>query len=562
MPAGPPPGLVASYGFDEGSGTTTADQSGGGNNGTLANTTWSTAGRYGKALSLQRHERDGDDRRLERARPDERHDDRGLGAARPSRNDWQTLIVKERPGDLVYGLYASTDANRPQSQVTLAGTARAAERPRPDPRRLVDPHRGDVRRDHPAAVRQRQPGVARSPRPGRSTPPTSPVRIGGNTIWSEWFNGLIDEVRIYNRALSAAEIQTDMNTAISAPDAQAPGAPGHAHARPAGLGQVSLGWGAATDNVGVARYNVHRGTSAGFTPSAANRIAQPTGDDVRRLRADARARTGTASPPRTRPANVGPASNEASAAATADTTAPTPPTTLTATPAPARSRSPGAARPTPAGSPATTSTARPSPASRPAAANRIAQPTGTSHVDPGLTGGTYYYRVTAVDPAGNESTPVAPGKRRRPDRAARRARRRVGLRRRRRHDGGGQLRQRQRRHDQRPDLDDGRALRQRAHLRRRQRPRHRRRREQPRLHDRHDARGVGPADRARQRLADGADEGATVEHLLCPLRGRERRDQGPGGRDLHEHVPARRRERRAGRSTRGRTSQRRTTARR
>ena len=39
---GPPPGLVAAYGFDEGSGTTTADQSGNGNTGTLSNATWST----------------------------------------------------------------------------------------------------------------------------------------------------------------------------------------------------------------------------------------------------------------------------------------------------------------------------------------------------------------------------------------------------------------------------------------------------------------------------------------------------------------------------------------
>src|SRR4051794_32064994 len=34
-------------------------------------------------------------------------------------------------------------------------------------------------------------------------------QIGGNTIWNEWFNGLIDEVRVYDRALSEAEIKTD-----------------------------------------------------------------------------------------------------------------------------------------------------------------------------------------------------------------------------------------------------------------------------------------------------------------------------------------------------------------
>jgi hypothetical protein len=44
---------------------------------------------------------------------------------------------------------------------------------------------------------------------------SDPLRIGGNSVWSEWFSGLIDEVRIYNRALSQGEIQTDMNTALT-----------------------------------------------------------------------------------------------------------------------------------------------------------------------------------------------------------------------------------------------------------------------------------------------------------------------------------------------------------
>jgi Concanavalin A-like lectin/glucanases superfamily len=40
------------------------------------------------------------------------------------------------------------------------------------------------------------------------------LRIGGNNIWPEWFSGQIDEVRIYNRALSPAEIQSDMNLGV------------------------------------------------------------------------------------------------------------------------------------------------------------------------------------------------------------------------------------------------------------------------------------------------------------------------------------------------------------
>jgi Concanavalin A-like lectin/glucanases superfamily len=43
---------------------------------------------------------------------------------------------------------------------------------------------------------------------------TGALRIGGNNVWPEWFSGVIDEVRIYNRALSQAEIQSDMNLGV------------------------------------------------------------------------------------------------------------------------------------------------------------------------------------------------------------------------------------------------------------------------------------------------------------------------------------------------------------
>src|SRR6185369_15042419 len=45
-------GLVAAYSFDEGTGTTAADKSGNGNNGTLINgATWSTTSKFGAAAS-------------------------------------------------------------------------------------------------------------------------------------------------------------------------------------------------------------------------------------------------------------------------------------------------------------------------------------------------------------------------------------------------------------------------------------------------------------------------------------------------------------------------------
>jgi hypothetical protein len=49
---------------------------------------------------------------------------------------------------------------------------------------------------------------------GPITTSANPLRIDGNNIWGEFFNGVIDEVRIYNRALTAAEIQSDVNLRV------------------------------------------------------------------------------------------------------------------------------------------------------------------------------------------------------------------------------------------------------------------------------------------------------------------------------------------------------------
>ena len=40
------------------------------------------------------------------------------------------------------------------------------------------------------------------------------LKIGGNAIWGEYFSGLIDDVRVYERALSAAEIAADKDRAV------------------------------------------------------------------------------------------------------------------------------------------------------------------------------------------------------------------------------------------------------------------------------------------------------------------------------------------------------------
>jgi hypothetical protein len=56
--------------------------------------------------------------------------------------------------------------------------------------------------------------VATQAAPPPLTVGTGPVRIGGNSVSGAFFSGLIDEVRIYGRARSAAEIAADMNVAV------------------------------------------------------------------------------------------------------------------------------------------------------------------------------------------------------------------------------------------------------------------------------------------------------------------------------------------------------------
>ena len=243
---------------------------------------------------------------------------------------FQTLLVKERPGDLVYGLYSNTDPNRPavagdgERHRTSAATARRAA-----PGRHLDAPRGHVRRDDPAAATSTARRSSQLAVTGSIMTSTSPLKIGGNSIWGEWFNGLIDEVRVYNRALSAAEIQTDMNTAITRPTRRRRARRARSTAT-GGLGQVSLRWGAGD---GQRRRRPLQRPPLDDAPASrratANRIAQPTRHELHRHRARRRDdvllqghRRGRA------PATSGPPATRRARTPTADTTPPTAPAGL------------------------------------------------------------------------------------------------------------------------------------------------------------------------------------------------------------------------------------------
>jgi hypothetical protein len=215
--APPPSGLVAAYNFDAGSGTTLADASGNGNNGTIANGTWSTAGHTAGALSFNGTSTSvtvADSASLDLTAGmtlEAWVSPSALGTA------WRTALMKEQPpAGLTYALYANTDTSRPSAHIFTSGgeailkgasalTVNAWNH-------LAATYDGTTLRIYLNAV---EIGSATVGKPITVT--TGALKIGSNSIWGEWFQGLIDDVRVYNRALSASEIQTDMNRPVTGP---------------------------------------------------------------------------------------------------------------------------------------------------------------------------------------------------------------------------------------------------------------------------------------------------------------------------------------------------------
>src|SRR5207248_4699384 len=116
-----PTGLVAAYNFNEGSGTTVADGSGTGNTGTVSGAAWTTAGRYGKALSFN-----GTSSRVTVAGASSLNLSTALTLeawVNPTAlsGGWRTVILKEAGAEENYSLYANDDMPRPEAAVRIGG---------------------------------------------------------------------------------------------------------------------------------------------------------------------------------------------------------------------------------------------------------------------------------------------------------------------------------------------------------------------------------------------------------------------------------------------------------
>ena len=223
-----PPGLQAAYGFENGSGTTATDITGNGHDATLTGgPAWVPEGRYGKALSF-----DGLDDLGTIASP------AGIGLSGPhtisawvrprTLRNWQTVLMNETPGSYANALYATNGSSQGKINGWVGDTGLYAQPIATDRwTHLALTYDGTSAREYVDGSL-----VATKLSPAAPTG-TGPLRLGGNRVWSsETLDGLLDDVRLYNRALTAADIATDMATGLVGVGdppaaATAPAAPTH-----------------------------------------------------------------------------------------------------------------------------------------------------------------------------------------------------------------------------------------------------------------------------------------------------------------------------------------------
>jgi regulation of enolase protein 1 (concanavalin A-like superfamily) len=252
--AGAASGLVRAFGFNEGTGASAGDTSGNGGTGTINGATWA-AGRYGQALSF-----DGSDEVM--------LGDIDLPGAftvmgwLQTRSLYTTGCASAVMKAFDYGiemcggeLWASVGTGTGWS-AQLKQTWTTAD---------LNVWKHVAVSYDGATLRLYVDGVLAGSGTGTHATNNNQLILGRWTPASEYWNGLIDEIRVYSRALTAAEIQTDRTTPIAGGTSnQAPTATLTAPANGAtftGPASITLTANAADANGTVARVDFYNGTT-------------------------------------------------------------------------------------------------------------------------------------------------------------------------------------------------------------------------------------------------------------------------------------------------------------
>src|SRR5439155_17112369 len=201
----------AAYTCSEGSGATAADVSGNNNNGTVTAATWTTAGKFGNALAFN-----GTSARVTVPNAASLQLITGMTleawvfpTATPTR--WRSVVDKTVDG---YYLMASSD---PNNRPSVGGTWTGGNQNTAAPSGLALNAWTHLAASFDGATVRLFVNGAQVASQAQTTPlaaTAGTLQIGGDSSPNEFFAGRIDEVRIYNPALTEDEIQTDMTTPV------------------------------------------------------------------------------------------------------------------------------------------------------------------------------------------------------------------------------------------------------------------------------------------------------------------------------------------------------------
>ncbi len=216
---------IAAYSFDEGEGETAEDLTGNGHTATIEGASWSTHGRYGGAMEFDASEEDvlkvPDSPELDFS------EEFTLEAwVHPSgeESSWAPIVAKQQGGGkgahrYAYWLHESWEgANYPAGgfETSTEGQDREA---------VPTEHLSENHWTHlaitfdGAKLRLYVDGelVKDESTTGMAQITEGDLQIGGSTEHGDFFNGRIDEVRIYNRALGGGEVAADQAAPIQTP---------------------------------------------------------------------------------------------------------------------------------------------------------------------------------------------------------------------------------------------------------------------------------------------------------------------------------------------------------
>ncbi len=221
-------GLIAAYGMDQGSGTTLADASGHGISGAIAGAAWINPGMYGRALSFNGATSyvdlgnpplmgtTGSMTWSAWVRPETTPPDDGIILGRSDDPAGWQLKTTPDTGPRTFGIAVlgapGLHTQRYGNTVVQLHTWYHVAAVYDATARTLDLYVNGALDDGVLV------GVVPPSQTDTGLPGTIGCRVGGY-----YFGGVIDEARIYNRALVQAEIQADMNTPLAGASVGVPG---------------------------------------------------------------------------------------------------------------------------------------------------------------------------------------------------------------------------------------------------------------------------------------------------------------------------------------------------